>query len=169
MNAMRSLSLEPENSQSPGPLLLAPLQWVNMQWGWEESKSEKKGGPGDANPSVLLLRGVKMPIHLAVSWSYVDVWGHVATGSKTDLNGLCATWVHGDDHACIVVLPQQLGCMLMSLVCVTTEGLVDVHGLCCHLRTCWCLKAMLLQGIILIWVAFTVTWGHGNTTARGHF
>lgn len=36
--------------------------------------------------------------------------------------------------------------VLMSMVCVTTEGHVHIHGLYCNLQPCWCLWAVLPWG-----------------------
>lgn len=42
------------------------------------------------------------------------------------------------------VVLLQLESVLMSVAHVTTEGYVNVHGLCCNLNPCWCSWAMLL-------------------------
>lgn len=51
-----------------------------------------------------------------------------------------------------VVLLQQ-GSMLMSMVCVSTKDLLDVHGLGCPLWPCWCMKAMLMpEAMVTPWL-----------------
>lgn len=49
-----------------------------------------------------------------------------------DVSGLCHRGTHWSLWSCC-----SLVVMLMSVVHVTTEGQVDIYGLCCHLGSCW--------------------------------
>lgn len=60
----------------------------------------------------------------------------------------CCQWGHDWVHGPIV-----------DGICVdvTTEGHVDIYSLCCSLRPCWCLRAMLQLRAILMWMACAAT------------
>lgn len=69
----------------------------------------------------------------------------------------------------MVVLPQP-GSVLMFMTHVVLKGHVDVHGLCCHLKPCWCPWAMGPLETILTWVS--CAGGHGgiqtHAASEGH-
>lgn len=65
------------------------------------------------------------------------------------------------------VVLLQLGAVLLSVAQVTTKGQVGICGLGCHRRPCDYLRAMLPGGHMMIWVACTITWGHGPGYCRG--
>lgn len=50
----------------------------------------------------------------------------------------------------------------MSMVHVIIRGHVDVHGLCCHLKPCRCLWAVLPLGAMLVTVANDAVRGHAD-------
>lgn len=50
----------------------------------------------------------------------------------------------------------------MTVVHVITRGHVDVHGLCCHLKPCRCLRAVLPPGAMLVSVAHVAVRGHAD-------
>jgi hypothetical protein len=50
----------------------------------------------------------------------------------------------------------------MSMGWVTTVGHVDASGLCCSLKQCWWLLAMLPPEAIWMWVTCTNTWSCGD-------
>lgn len=72
----------------------------------------------------------------------------------------------------ISMVLQQARTELMSLAWVTTEGHLGVLVLCCCLKSSWCPRTGLLPGTILMWVARTATWGHGDARiladTKGH-
>lgn len=72
----------------------------------------------------------------------------------------------------ISIVLQQAGTELVSLAWVSTEGHLSVLVLCCCLKSPWCPRTGLLPGTVLMWVARTVTWGHGDARiladTKGH-
>lgn len=124
---------------------------------------------------------------------HVWLYGPIVPRVCVDFHGPC--W-HQRSVVCITMSWRCQRSMLQPeamLLCqgyVASGGHIDVSGVHCHLRLCWCpwsmlipkvydlwynvmqmlvvcARAMLPMGIILMWVAFTATWDYANVHSPG--
>ena len=60
----------------------------------------------------------------------------------------------------------QSGSMLMSVTQVITEGQANVYGLGCHWRPFGYQRVVLPRWNLMIWLAYTTIWCHGDIQAQ---
>ena len=94
---------------------------------------------------------------------YGERWDWRLKGGEDqmDMRSLCTHLKPPKATSGSVALPQS-GSALMSMAYVIIKIHPDISDLCCCLRPCWCLGAMLTLAAKLIWGACAANWGHGD-------
>jgi hypothetical protein len=97
---------------------------------------------------MLLPRTILIWMAFHVTWSHRVAW--VLSAAEKHV------WIHR---------PTMVRSLLMFIASVTTNGHLDVHGLCYSLRLCLCPKVQ--QRALLMTMPFVAIWGHLDFSGPG--